>query len=676
MARRHALLTISTSLVALITLACASVTLYAETPTALEIIEPTPTSLPPAPVQPGAANPDEPLLISGDIPFTSPFFLNGIAEPFVLLEDEAGFVRRDLEFQFPVSGQVIGPAELISDGLLRYSLALPAVPLGTPVDVDNDGETDAGVQVFAVAYWSNTWGDPFLEERDGTGWSTAYASTITDAERDNEIVGGTLIVWVPDGGQGFPTGFGDDGLLFTEDDPTGPIPAGYNIVDLNQEPFRTYKEAQPRIDLYEGEIAVNDYSGMSFEGAFDAMFEKASREYPFTEEKGIDWDALYTEFSARVRAARDDDDFYRAIRDFTYAIPDAHIGVSGNSNVFYEERGGGFGLILTELSDGRVIVTRVLPGTAGEGAGIQVGAEIIEWDGKPVGQALREVQPYFGPYSTEHHKRVEQAIFLTRVPPDSTVEVTFRNPGKDKTTVRMRATAEYGSLLQAIPGLSLDDLSLPLEGEVLDESGLGYVRITTFSEDYNLMARLWEHYIRDLIDNDVPGLIIDIRTNGGGNSGLALDFAGYFFDEEITLSWRYYYNDNLGEFERQFLPARVKPGPMLYDGAIAVLVSPYCVSACEGFAYALTQHDRAIVVGHYPTAGAYGEVGRGQYRLPGDLSLQFPTGRPESPDGDLLIEGVGIVPDITVPVTEKSALGQVDAVLQTAVEALQDEIGW
>jgi C-terminal processing protease CtpA/Prc len=676
MARRHVLLTISISLAALAALACAGVTPFAETPTTPEIIEPMPTSLPPAPVQPGAANPDEPLFISGDIPFTSPFFLNGIAEPFVLLEDEAGFVRRDLEFQFPVSGQVIGPAELSGDGLLRYSLALPAVPLGTPVDVDNDGEVDAGVQVFAVAYWSNTWGDPFLEERDGTGWSTAYASTIIDAERDNEIVGGTLVVWAPDSNQGFPTGFGDDGLLFTEDDPAGPIPAGYNIVDLDQEPFRVYKEAQPRIDLNEGEVAVNDYSDMSFEGAFDAMFEKASREYPFTAEKGVDWDALYAEFSARVRAARNDDDFYRAIRDFTYAIPDAHIGVSGNGDVFYEERGGGFGLILTELSDGRVIVTRVLPGTAGEGAGIQVGAEIIEWDGKSVGQALREVQPYFGPHSTEHHKRVEQAIFLTRVPPDSTVEVTFQNPGKDKTTVRMRATAEYDSLLQAIPGLSLDDLSLPLEGEVLDESGLGYVRITTFSEDYNLMARLWEHYIRDLIDNEVPGLIIDIRTNGGGNSGLALDFAGYFFDEEIILSWRSYYNDNLGAFERQFLPARVKPGPMRYDGAIAVLVSPYCVSACEGFAYALTQHDRAIVVGHYPTAGAYGEVGRGQYRLPGDLSLQFPTGRPETPDGDLLLEGVGVVPDITVPVTERSALGQVDAVLQTAVEALQDEIGW
>ena len=59
------------------------------------------------------------------------------------------------------------------------------------MDVDQDDAEDTGVQVFAIAYWSNTWGDPFLETRDGTGWSNAYASTTTDAENDYEINGGT-----------------------------------------------------------------------------------------------------------------------------------------------------------------------------------------------------------------------------------------------------------------------------------------------------------------------------------------------------------------------------------------------------------------------------------------------------------------------------------------------------
>ncbi len=37
--------------------------------------------------------------------------------------------------------------------------------------------------------------------------------------------------------------------------------------------------------------------------AFDAMFEKVRLEYPFTEDKNIDWDALYAEFAPRIEAA-------------------------------------------------------------------------------------------------------------------------------------------------------------------------------------------------------------------------------------------------------------------------------------------------------------------------------------------------------------------------------------
>ena len=108
---------------------------------------------------------------------------------------------------------------------------------------------------------------------------------------------------------------------------------------------------------------------------------------------------------------------------------------------------------------------------------------------------------------------------------------------------------------------------------------------------------------------------------------------------------------------------------------MAVLVGPNCASACEGFANAMIQGGRAFVVGHTPSAGMYGEVGRGQYSMPGDLSLQFPTGRPETVDGKLLIEGMGVVPEIQVPVTYESVMGSNDAVLQAAVQALLERLG-
>jgi hypothetical protein len=186
------------------------------------------------------------------------------------------------------------------------------------------------------------------------------------------------------------------GLLFTADDPTAPVPAGYSLVDLDAAPFRVYRE--PDIELLEGVVAVTDLSGADYATAFEELFAKASREYPFSQDKGIDWDALHAEFSPRFAAATSDEAFYRALKEFTLAIPDGHIGVSFNPDVFFADLGGSFGLVLAELSDGRVIVQDVIGQTSegertpGAVAGIIPGAEILEWDGKPIASALDTVK--------------------------------------------------------------------------------------------------------------------------------------------------------------------------------------------------------------------------------------------------------------------------------------------
>jgi len=661
-------------IVLLLAMACRSISDIAPAPSATPEPTLTPTPLPPVPVEPGVENPDEPVFITGDIPYTSPFFINTLDEPFVLLEDEAGAVKRDKDFTFRLESQAIGPVEVHRDNTVTYNLALPFIPQGTQIDVDNDGKKEAGVQIFAIAYWSNIWDGPFLERRDGTGWSTAYVSTLTDPERDDEIIGGILVVWSPDDQQSFPSGFGPDGSLFTEDDPAAPIPAGYNIVDLEQEPFHFYKEARPSITLNEGDIAVNDFSKMSYADAFKAMVDKVELEYPFTREKRITWQALYNEYAPAVAEASNAKDFYKVLHDFTQQIPDGHVGVQINGEAFLEAHGGGFGLVITELSDRRVIVSKVFPGSPAESAGILAGAEILTWNGTPVYDAITMVAPYFGPYSTEHSQRLGQVLFLTHVPPSTQVEVSFVNPGGLAQTVSMQAKVEIDSLLAGVPELSKDELQVPVEGQLLEGSGLGYVRVNTFSADYSLIARLWDHFLEGIIDNKVPGLIIDLRTNSGGSGQLALNFAGYFFDEDFVLYQSLYYSEISKTFEVSGLPAKIESGPLYFEGPVAVLVGPNCISACEGFAYALHQGGRATIIGNYPTAGAFGEVGRGQYKLPDDITMQFPTGRHETPDGQLVIEGVGVVPDITVPVTEASALGQEDTLLDAAVKELQDKI--
>ena len=143
-----------------------------------------------------------PVVVSGSVTYTNPFFTEGADEPLVILEDQAGFVNRDRGFLMSPESQVLG--SITSDfytSPFTYSVSLPVEPLAELVDVDNDGEQDTGVMVYAIAYWTNTFGPPTLEERDlyGGGWSSAYASTLVDPDRsDNyEYIGGTVLVYAP-----------------------------------------------------------------------------------------------------------------------------------------------------------------------------------------------------------------------------------------------------------------------------------------------------------------------------------------------------------------------------------------------------------------------------------------------------------------------------------------------
>ncbi|MEM7802556.1 MAG: hypothetical protein AAF633_25405, partial [Chloroflexota bacterium] len=219
--------------------------------------------------------------ITGLVTYTNPFFTSGTAQPLVILEDQTGFVDRDTTYIFPLESQVLGQVTSnFKISPFSYSLVLPIEPRGGSRDVDNDGVDEAGVQIFAVAYWDNTYGGPFLEERDlgGGGWSTAYASTLvsTELETEREIIGGKLVVFAPDDEQEFPINFGEDGLLFSEDDQDMiTLPQGWTVVDLDTEPFTFDRSKDQQIPLLEPEsIALIDFSGDSYTEAFDSLVEE------------------------------------------------------------------------------------------------------------------------------------------------------------------------------------------------------------------------------------------------------------------------------------------------------------------------------------------------------------------------------------------------------------------
>src|SRR4029079_18391053 len=287
------------------------------------------------------------------------------------LIDMYGFVKRDKEWEVPIDSQVLGFMKLDEQSKTgEYRIQLPERPLAQLVDINHDGKKDAGVEVFVTAYSPNVTGGPFSEgDETSFGWPDYLASTKIDTENEDEVIGGKLVVWAPDDQQQFPSEFGPDGKLLTDDDPVGPLPAGYSVIDLDQKPFAVSQDVQQELTLYEpNDVAIKDFSKLSYSDAFKQMLDKLRKEYAFNgiEGKAPDWDALDREFTPRVAEAERNNDakaFSAAIHDFTLQFHDGHVGVGEDPNIsqlFRSQAGGGYGFAGRELGDGRFIVTFVL----------------------------------------------------------------------------------------------------------------------------------------------------------------------------------------------------------------------------------------------------------------------------------------------------------------------------
>ncbi len=625
-----------------------------------------------------------PVSITGDVTYTNPYFTLGVAAPLVILEDQAGFVDRNERFLMPLASQTLG--QITSDFFtspFSYSIALPIEPQGTLRDVDQDEAEEPGVQIFAVAYWTNTFGDSFLEERDlyGGGWSTAYASTRVseDADTEREIVGGKFLLYSPDDEQGFPSGFGDDGLLFTEDDPIVILPQGYTIADMDTDPFTFDRSRHPVIDLIEPEgTALVDLSGESYPDAFNEFIDILAKEYAFTEYKGIDWEAKREEFLPRFQEAADNQDSYAylvALSDFAWSIPDGHVSGPFLDSDWRTATAGDLGIAIRELDDGRIIANFVLPGSDAEEAGIALGTEILAFNDIPIGAVVDEAVIWAG-YSTEHFTRLQKLRYATRFPVGTeSVSVTFLDENGEEVTADIPVTNERDSFGFSSLNAGRSDFDLPVEYRFLPESGYAYVKINSFSDNDLLSIQLWERLMRTLNDNSVEGLIIDMRQNGGGSGFLADQMAAYFFDEPHNLGSTGHYDESRDEFyfdpryeDVFYLPAE----ELRYGGKVAVLIGPNCNSACEFFTYDMTIDNRAAVVGQYPTAGLGGSVK--QIRLPENEQFQYTGGRAVDAEGNIHIEGKGVPPTVAVPVNEETLLTTDDVILNTAVAWLDEQL--
>ena len=129
---------------------------------------------------------------------------------------------------------------------------------------------------------------------------------------------------------------------------------------------------------------------------------------------------------------------------------------------------------------------------------------------------------------------------------------------------------------------------------------LGVITVPSFYQDYmsrrqgnrNYKSTTRDVYnlLQDLKQENVDGLVIDLRNNGGGNLDEAITLTGLFVDEGPIVQFR-------SGFRRQVYSDPNTLTDVAYNGPLAVLVNRYSASASEIFAAAIQDYDRGLVIG-------------------------------------------------------------------------------
>lgn len=124
--------------------------------------------------------------------------------------------------------------------------------------------------------------------------------------------------------------------------------------------------------------------------------------------------------------------------------------------------------------------------------------------------------------------------------------------------------------------------------EVADSKKLGIITIPSF---YNNLSKDVKKEIAKLKEQDVQGIIVDLRGNGGGSLSEATLLTGLFIDKGPVVQIRDGANRIQVNSDRD--------GISFFDGPLTVMVDRYSASASEIFSAAIQDYGRGVIIGEH-----------------------------------------------------------------------------
>lgn len=176
--------------------------------------------------------------------------------------------------------------------------------------------------------------------------------------------------------------------------------------------------------------------------------------------------------------------------------------------------------------------------------------------------------------------------------------------------------------------------------------GYGYVRLALFQGNANKQLNRALNALKKKSNNQLKGLVLDLRNNPGGLLDAGTAVANTFLDsKQITQRYRNLIVYTKGRAKGSQLEIRVTPRDAINGVPMVVLINQGSASAAEIVAGALQDYNRAIVMG----TRSFGK-GSVQTILPIDNkeAIKLTTALYYTPAGRE-IQARGIEPDVVIP---------------------------
>jgi len=290
-----------------------------------------------------------------------------------------------------------------------------------------------------------------------------------------------------------------------------------------------------------------------------------------------------------------------------------------------QQRLYGIGAQLRDDLNGFTVVKIVEGGPAFNSKELQMNDRIVAVNGEPVvGMAI------------------EDAVELMRGKENTPVILTLireEGEGESKTEKKLDITIVRGEVV-------VKEDRFEIAQEPFGDGIIAYLRLFTFYQDPDNSSAI--DLTRELeklkADNNVKGVILDLRYNSGGMLSQAVSVAGMFITKGIVVSIK----DNTGHIQH----LRDLDGKTAWNGPLVILVNSLSASASEIVAQTLQDYGRGIIVGDKET------FGKGSFQT---FTLNSQTGL-VNPDGEYKVtrgryytvsgktpQLVGVQSDIIVP---------------------------